>query len=406
MTAAPIPPVEDPHVRAANAEITAAYDRVPYDPPASPGLDAERIFGLSALYGCVPAQADIDVLDLGCGTGAQLARAGAQTRGRVVGTDLSPSACDAATRRCAPLGPRAEIMCADFLDLDPTALGQFDLIYHVGVLYITPPEVQRRLLHLIAACLKPGGVAVISYYAGTQSVLHASLQPLMRLAVDPHAPAAVQVTQARARLQDMSQTLARQPGDHRTMLGVLQQAQMRSDDVLFHELLNHSFTALSTSSLEAALGADGVHFLNWLIPGDFAATPTPHARALQADTLDLAGGGYHYALFGKCTAEKGADIRADNLMWHTRLMRTGARDKDLTVFRDTSQNINVSASAVMASALDALGVAPSRWQTLAAVVTREVGKDGNPSPLDILQREGLMLWQHGLLTPLWTPSRG
>jgi trans-aconitate methyltransferase len=398
-------PTDESGLRAANAQIADAYDHVPYDPPASPGLDAERVFGITALYGCTPSRADIDILDLGCGTGAQLARAGAQTSGRVVGTDLSRSACALAEKRCAAFSDRARIVCADIIDLAADDLGTFDLIYHVGVLYITPPEVQQRLLQLIAACLKPGGVAVISYYAGTQSVLHAALQPVLRLSVDADAAPAARVKQARACLQDMAQTLSQQPGDHRTMLGVLQQAQMRDDAVLFHELLNHSFAALATSSLEAALGAQGVHFLNWMMPGHFSAVPSPRARALKADAEDMAGGGYHYALFGKCTGEKGFDVCADNVLWHTRLMRTGAREKDLTVFRDTAQNVTVNAGAVMASALDALGVAPSRWQTLAAVVSREIGKGGDPSPLAILERECLLLWQHGLLTPVWT-SRG
>jgi 2-polyprenyl-3-methyl-5-hydroxy-6-metoxy-1,4-benzoquinol methylase len=388
-------------LREINGKIAAAYDRVLYDPPAIPGIDGERVFGLAALYGAEPERAAYDVLDLGCGTGAQLVRAASHNGdGRLVGVDLSQEACAKAAERCAAFGPRAHIMRADVLDLDAAALGQYDLIYHVGVLYITPPEVQRRLLALISACLKPGGVAVISYYYGAQALLLAGLQNTLRLAVDRRAPTAGQVRQARGSLREMENTLARQGGDHRAMLAVLQQAGARSDAILFHELLGEHFGAVSTAALEDALGAAGVHFLNWITPGPQGRPATSRERALMADVLDYAGGGYHYAVFAKSDPSRGPDPRCGAL-WQSRLVCEGAGSP--AVFRDPESGISVNANVVMAAALDLLAAQPRAWDDLAPAVTRKLSVHIPPvaDAMKTLVDELLLLWQYGLLTPLW-----
>lgn len=282
-----------------NAKIAAAYDHVPYDPPASPGLDPAHIFAVAARYGFARDARDIDILDLGCGTGAQLERCADLTTGRLVGTDLSKTACERADARTARFGDRRRVICADVMGLSAADLGAFDLIYHVGVLYVTPPEVQRHLLTLIADALKPGGVAVISYYAGTIPLLMAGLHATLRASADPVAPPQEQIHKARAQVQAIAATLTRASGDQRLMSAVLQQVHNSPDVIFFHEMLNESFAALSTAALEAALAPQGVHFLNWMQPAPFEATASPRERAAAADAYTLAGGGYFYGVFAK-----------------------------------------------------------------------------------------------------------
>ena len=147
-------------VKALNEAIADDYSAHVYDPVPVSFLDVERLFGQAALFGELGRPAD--VLDLACGTGAQLARIAEQVGGRLVGTDISPEPVRIARERLSRFGDRAEIMCADLLETDPASLGQFDLILNIGVIYVTPPAVQRRILELIGQCLRPGGVAVIS----------------------------------------------------------------------------------------------------------------------------------------------------------------------------------------------------------------------------------------------------
>jgi SAM-dependent methyltransferase len=293
-----MPNDNDQVLRGLNSLIANGYDRVPYDPPASPGLDPEQVFALAANYGYGRDHRGIDILDLACGTGAQLERAAGLTTGKLVGTDLSRAAYDKAVARTARFGSRLRMMCADFMDLNADQLGRFDLIYHVGVLYVTPPTVQSRLLELIADCLKPGGVAVISYYAGTVPLLMAGLHKVLRASADPNEGASDQIRAAKAQVQTMLATMAKVGGE-RLMSAVLQQVYATEDTIFYHEMLNQSFAALSTSALETALGARGVHFLNWMQPAPFEKDAPPRMRALMADAYAFARGGYFYGVFCK-----------------------------------------------------------------------------------------------------------
>jgi SAM-dependent methyltransferase len=289
----------DELLRGINATIAGAYDRVPYDPPASPGLDPKEVFALAARYLGPRESFAIDVLDLGCGTGAQLERVADLTAGRLVGTDLSDSACTMARNRTARFGARCSVICADFMNLEADELGAFDLVYLIGVVYVTPPQVQRRLLELVGACLKPGGVAVISYYAGTVPLLMAGLHKVLRANINPYELPQDQIRTARAQIQTIANTLAKQGGDQRLMTAVLQQVYGSNDTIFYHEMLNQSFGALTTSALETALGPRGVHFLNWMQPAPFEDGVSPRARAQMADAFAFAGGGYFYGVFSK-----------------------------------------------------------------------------------------------------------
>ncbi len=286
-------------LRDINARIAGAYDAVPCDSAVSPGLDPEEICKLVGRVGAAPNHATADILDLGCGTGVQMERAAALTSGRVVGTDLSRASCDKTAERTAKFGERCKVICADFLDLDPTALGKFDLIYLVGVLYATPPDMQRRILALVAACLKPRGIVLISYYSGTVGLLMAGLHDILRSAVDPTLPPPAQIEAARTHIRAMADTISRQSGDQRLMQGLLQQVHNTLDAIFFHEMLNQSFCAPSTASLEHALAPHGVHFVNWMQPAPFPRDLAPMERAAMADAFALSGGGYFYGVFQK-----------------------------------------------------------------------------------------------------------
>ena len=388
-------------LRDINAKIAGAYDRVPYDPTPVPAIDPDHVLGLAALYGAGPRSTDYDVLDLGCGTAVQLVRAAAQNGGgRLLGTDLSQSACALATTRCANFGARARIDCTDFLDMTPKDLGQFDLIYHVGVLYITPPDVQHHLLSLITGCLKPGGVAVISYHYGFHALLVAGLRNTLHLAVNRDLPPSDRVKSARAILRSMGQTLVRVSSDQHPMLSALQNADAREDSVFYHEILGAHFHPLSTAALEGTLGAEGVHFLHSVGPGPQGRPAAARDRAVMADTLDYAGGGYRYAVFAKTDPSRGPDSKS-NVLWKSHLVREGTQTP--AVFREPASGLTINAADVSAAALDLLAEQPLSWSALAPAVMEKLSARGTPvrdAPKQ-LEDELLALWQYGLLSPLW-----
>ena len=106
---------------------------------------------LLALAGVRPAD---DVLDVGCGTGALLARLRAATRGRVAGVDPSEGMLEEA-RRTAPAGVELARMGAEELPFE----GEFDLVLSNSALqWFRHPALA---LARFRAALRPGGRAAI-----------------------------------------------------------------------------------------------------------------------------------------------------------------------------------------------------------------------------------------------------
>lgn len=99
-----------------------------------------------------PARQGMDVLDVGCGTGIQLAayqRAGC----RVCGLDASPAMLAAARRR---LGEEARLHLGDAARM-PYPDGAFDLILATTVLHEMPPQVRAAVLGEMKRVLRAGG---------------------------------------------------------------------------------------------------------------------------------------------------------------------------------------------------------------------------------------------------------
>lgn len=378
-------------VRAVTAKIADGYNRVPYKPKGkgSPGLDPYLLFGIAGTYGSFPLRRDIDVLDLGCGSGGQLLRVGEQTAGRLVGIDISRVACNDARRQCAPFGGRCTIHCSDLFDLDPADLGQFDLIYLLGVYLVVPPAVQSRLIEVLTACLKPGGVAVISYYAGDVWRLMDTMRQAVQAAVDRRTPSSEQLKAARRCVQEMAQT-----GKNPALARLVEHSLKGDDATFFHEMMGPVLAEVRATDLEAALAPAGIHFLNWLQPGPFSSATDPAARAAGADRVTQ--GGYHYGVFGRYDAAKPADWT--HLSWITGLRRAGVTGYGIPVFNDTANGGRVEvANATTAAALDLLARGPSPWNTIqSAIMANPAGAAYLPS----VKRDFLSLWASGALTPI------
>jgi SAM-dependent methyltransferase len=402
------PASADVDVRLVNASIGKNYDTLLYDPAPDPELDPERVLGVAALYGCPgDAGADIDVLDLGCGTGGQLERVGALTGGKLVGVDISAQSCGRARRRCAKYGDRARILCADFLDLNPEDLGRFDLIYTIGVMFVTPPAMQQGILDLIARCLKPGGVALLSYYAGGLGLLRAGLYRTLRAAIDPSLDRAAAIRTARERIAHIAGHLPSTGSLRKFMVEMLGYVSSQSDEMLFHEGLNHAFEAMDAAGLESMLCSHGVHFLNYLTPTPFGMLPAPRERALAADAFDFAVGSYRHVVFGKPVGSPQAvNLRSPLVRWQTRLARMGATiaygEPANYRYGATQWTVPVTRPAMQA-ALDVLANGPCSWvqmcegaQGLLAKQGASFGVDADPQ----FERDFASLWQSGALTPL------
>ncbi len=356
----------------AAAGIGRAYDAVPYDGGAQHRLSLARVRGAAAALGFVPAAGPVlDVLDVGCGTGAQLFLAAQHSAGRMVGIDASELASAQARARGAALGERWRIVHGDAATLDPAVLGRFDVIQVIGTLYILPAEARVRLLAGVAGCLKPGGIVVMNYYTGLMGLARTRLARLLHNSNDSGWTVERQVATGRANLQQIADIVPDAGVARDLVLATLSGMKDSRDTVLFHEAFGAVFDTLTTADVEAALSPHGVSFLNYMPPARVLAGAVSRAAAQAVDAWDFAtGGGYRVALFGRGDGMAGAGLRHPGLVWTTSLQAAAASD-DAVQFSDPALGVEVRTSDAVAQAVIARLIAgPRGWGELGAAGDR------------------------------------
>ena len=109
-----------------------------------------------------PPREGMEVLDVGCGTGIQLASY-QQAGCRVTGIDASPAMLEVARRR---LGTGASLTVGDAARM-PYPDHTFDLVLAATVLHEMPPQVRTAALGEMKRVLRPGGrMLLIDFGAG------------------------------------------------------------------------------------------------------------------------------------------------------------------------------------------------------------------------------------------------
>jgi SAM-dependent methyltransferase len=269
--------------RALSARIGAAYDIQPYEPPAKPWLAPSALEKVAQPFGaCHLASA----LDLGCGSGTLLSLALSEGCEPVVGYDLS---ADAVRRASERIGNQGSAIQAELLDLAPGDVGTFDLIYCIGVYYVTPREVRAQIVRLIGKCLAPGGIAVVSYYAGVSGAVRAMVARILRSRLGGEGEPAKLLPEARRLLRTM----------HSHAPPAIDPILLQPDVDFYHEVFSAFDSPTLTSELDALLNGYGIGFATYLAP--IFSGGSSAERAVAADAFDLNGGGYRYAMFVKRT---------------------------------------------------------------------------------------------------------
>lgn len=389
-------------VKAINETLADDYSAYVYDPPPVAFLDVERLFGLAALFGELGRPAD--VLDLACGTGAQLGRIAGQVSGRLVGTDISPEPVRIARERLSRFGDRVDIRCGDLLETDAASLGQFDLILNIGVIYVTPPAVQRRILELIGQCLRPGGVAVVSYHAGSLPALRTNLHRLLCAGLEG-LPAGDALAAARARAAQLAQVLEKTPGTElqRETLAVV---SSQSDLIFYHEVFNPCFGAMQTSALARDLASHGLEFAWYLSPSAEELPATSLDRSIAADVSDYIHGQYRHAIFARYLKSGPCNVASPRLRWESYVARDnpGVFEGE-QVFSHPGGTMSATLRAPVSMAmLDCLAEGPSDWAGIAKRAAKAIEPESKGLSCDqqaAMEADARLLWRHGLMNPLY-----
>lgn len=355
------------------------------------------VYGATATFG--------DVLDLGCGTGAQLERIAPQMQGRLVGVDISAESCNRAHERIRAAGNRSQILQADLLDLQPEELGRFDLIYCVGVIFVVPLAVRRQIVRLLAACMKPGGVAVLGYYAGSLDTLRANLHQTLRSTIPEGLERGAAIAYARKHLCQM-QMMASDSGRESELLRVaLHQTQELPDTIFFHEVLNQCFVSIQTTEIERSLASHGIGFASYLGATPFSGLDSSASRAIAADTHDYFNSSYRHAVFVRWTDEnQSPDVRRDGIRWHSLLREipTTRVDPQATVFQTPDHRSITVRGPVTSSMLRSLQNGPMTWREAYTQALRAAVAEGlrcAPDQEEISSSGFSGLWFHNYIYP-------
>jgi methyltransferase-like protein/SAM-dependent methyltransferase len=142
-----------------------SYEQVPYETAADLSMHPDNLASQATLFGLRPPPPETArILELGCGTGANLiAIADSLPGARCLGIDLSPGQVAMGLDQVRTLGlTNVKLRSGSILDVGAD-WGTFDYIICHGVYSWVPPPVQDHILTICARNLAPDGVAFISY---------------------------------------------------------------------------------------------------------------------------------------------------------------------------------------------------------------------------------------------------
>ncbi len=242
-----------------------SYDEIPYDSqpirethPANLALQA-RLFGLE------PAPAErCRLLELGCATGGNLIPMAYHLPGSEFhGIELSAVQVEAAQGLIEALGlVNVRVTQGDLAACDPAALGEFDYIVAHGLYSWVTPAVRAKLFELCARCLKPQGVAYVSYNTYPGWHLRAILRELMRYGVRDEPTAAARLARAQALLASF-ETIYAKCGDVLARRLTEEIAALRGRDpaYLYHEYLEETNEPVLFSEFVAEAERYGLQYL-------------------------------------------------------------------------------------------------------------------------------------------------
>jgi SAM-dependent methyltransferase len=142
-----------------------SYDEIPYATLAQRSTDPNRLAAVGRLYGVeVPSPERAAILEIGCGTGANLLHIAELFPGsRCVGIDISERHIAEGRKIASAAGIRnIELRCGD-LQNEVVEGRAFDYVICHGVYSWVPPHVQKQLLHTLSSAVSEHGLVYVSY---------------------------------------------------------------------------------------------------------------------------------------------------------------------------------------------------------------------------------------------------
>lgn len=162
--------------------MSTPYDEIQYPTFSHAQLHPDRLSIPAWLMGLDPAPAEkCRYLELGCGDGGTImALAMALPDSEFVGVDLAPTAIVRGRNMASAAGiTNLTLIEADVANL-PDDLGDFDYVACHGLFSWVPEPARRGILRASKECLRPQGVAYVSYNANPAGLLREMTRQMLR----------------------------------------------------------------------------------------------------------------------------------------------------------------------------------------------------------------------------------
>ncbi|MBX3470051.1 MAG: class I SAM-dependent methyltransferase [Planctomycetes bacterium] len=302
-----------------------AYDALPYPSLPRAVTQPDRLAVVARLFGLSPAPPSrCRVLEVGCSDGGNLlATALAHPGAEVVGIDISPAQVEAGRAAARALG--ATNLRLEVMDLrEAAALGTFDYVVAHGLYAWVPPPLQAALLEVIAATLRPQGVAYlgVSVLPGSYSLL--ALRELLTRRTAGAPDPATRVRVARATVEALAEVAP--PATAEQLRATRDLVRRSSDAWVRHELLAEENHPQWFHALARAAAARGLQYLaDADLPATFPSNHLDPERLKLFDRLardplereqlldELVGRGFRRALFVPAGAEVDRQVGPERL---------------------------------------------------------------------------------------------
>lgn len=242
----------------------------------------DHVLSTAELMGHTPRRSDaLRVLDLGCGTGTH-ALAAAETLPHATFDliDRSAECVKTARQRAAGVGldRRVTVHHGDLLEAD---LEPADVVVCWGVFSWIPQADHARLLTRIRACLRPGGVALVSWNVLPGWHMYGLIRDVLRFHTRNLTDPEQMVHEARRVLGFLGTYTGHDRDDYTGLLRhVRQQFQTLPDGYLFHEYLCEHNHPVALNTFAHLADQNGLRFLGEAAPGH--ASPEQFPEEVRA----------------------------------------------------------------------------------------------------------------------------
>ena len=270
-----------------------SYDDVPYDSYPYQQSHPTRLATMATLFGLTPPDVSkCRVLELGCASGGNLIPV-AETfpDSWFVGVDLSARQIAEGEVLIRKTGlANVSLRHASIGDIDDT-YGHFDYIVCHGVFSWVPRDVQQKTFEVCADRLTPNGIAYVSYNTYPGWHMRGMIRDMMRYHAFRFDQSEQRVGQARALLDFLAQSTAKDTGAYGVLLRAeLELLRRQSDYYIYHEQLEDINEPVYFHQFMARAEPFGLRYLgesriNTMVTGNFGPEVQKTLAVLATDQI-------------------------------------------------------------------------------------------------------------------------